>query len=177
MLPAAFRHSGMLQMHSLGFLNRQPGTVLLYRAVCFCFFWFLCSISPFFQASIQHKAQLPFGERLVKIQIRSAVLYCSCQFDMLVYRQGKHAADGTRRPAARTGAAAFHPDRRHEMKTNEKENTMSKLVNELYKATRKLGKTASVLNDIENISKGNLDKVIKKKVKREIHKELNKKMK
>ena len=27
---------------------------------------------------------------------------------------------------------------------------MSKLVNELYKATRKLGKTASVLNDIEN---------------------------
>lgn len=63
------------------------------------------------------------------------------------------------------------------MKTNEKENTMSKLVNELYKATRKLGKTASVLNDIENISKGNLDKVIKKKVKREIHKELNKKMK
>ena len=49
---------------------------------------------------------------------------------------------------------------------------MSKLVNELYK-----GKTASVLNDIENISKGNLDKVIKKKVKREIHKELNKKMK
>ena len=54
---------------------------------------------------------------------------------------------------------------------------MSKLVNELYKSTRKLGKTASVLNDIENISKGNLDKVIKKKVKREIHKELNKKMK
>ena len=54
---------------------------------------------------------------------------------------------------------------------------MSKLVNEIYKATRKLGKTASVLNDIENISKGNLDKVIKKKVKREIHKELNKKMK
>lgn len=54
---------------------------------------------------------------------------------------------------------------------------MSKLVNELYKAIRKLGKTASVLNDIENISKGNLDKVIKKKVKREIHKELNKKMK
>ena len=86
------------------------------RAVCFCFFWFLCSISPFFQASIQHKAQLPFWERLVKIQIRSAVLYCSRQADMLVYRQGKHAADGTRRPAARTGAAAFHPDRRHENK-------------------------------------------------------------
>ena len=54
---------------------------------------------------------------------------------------------------------------------------MSKLVNELYKATKKKKKTASVLNDIENISKGNLDKVIKKKVKREIHKELNKKMK
>ena len=77
MLPAAFRHSRTLQMHSLGFLNRQPGTVLLYRAVCFCFFWFLYFISPFFQASIQHKAQFSFGGRLVKIQIRSAVLWRS----------------------------------------------------------------------------------------------------
>ena len=54
---------------------------------------------------------------------------------------------------------------------------MSNLVNELYKATRKLGKTASVLNDIENISKGNIDRVVKKRIKREIHKELNKKLK
>lgn len=54
---------------------------------------------------------------------------------------------------------------------------MSKLVNGLFRLTRQLGKTASILNDVENISKGNVDKVIKKKVKREVHKEINRKMK
>jgi len=51
---------------------------------------------------------------------------------------------------------------------------MSKLVNNIYKLSRQFGKTASILNDIENISKGNVDKVIKKRVRREIHKEINK---
>lgn len=51
---------------------------------------------------------------------------------------------------------------------------MSKLVNMLYTATRKMGKTATVLNDLENISKGKVDKVVKKRVKRELHKSLNK---
>lgn len=53
---------------------------------------------------------------------------------------------------------------------------MSKLVNNLYKITRQLGKTASVLNDVENISKGNVDKVVKKHIKREIHKGIDKKL-
>ena len=53
---------------------------------------------------------------------------------------------------------------------------MSKLVNNIYKLSRQLGKTASIRNDIENISKGNVDKVIKKRVRREIHKEINKKL-
>lgn len=53
---------------------------------------------------------------------------------------------------------------------------MSKLVNSIYKLSRQFGKTASILNDIENISKGNVDKVIKKRVRREIHKEINKKL-
>ena len=35
---------------------------------------------------------------------------------------------------------------------------MSKLVNNIYKLSRQFGKTASILNDIENISKGNVDK-------------------
>lgn len=53
---------------------------------------------------------------------------------------------------------------------------MSKLVNNIYKLSRQFGKTASILNDIENISKGNIDKVIKKRVRIEIHKEINKKL-
>lgn len=51
---------------------------------------------------------------------------------------------------------------------------MSKLVNGLYKATRCLGKSASVLNDVENLSKGNVDRVLKKRVNRFLHKRLNK---
>ncbi|WP_370781012.1 hypothetical protein [Anaerobutyricum hallii] len=54
---------------------------------------------------------------------------------------------------------------------------MSKLVSNIYKLSRQFGKTASMLNDIENLSKGNVDKVIKKRVRREIHKEINKKLK
>lgn len=53
---------------------------------------------------------------------------------------------------------------------------MSKLVNNIYKLSRQFGKTVSILNDIENISKGNVDKIIKKRVRREIHKEINKKL-
>ena len=53
---------------------------------------------------------------------------------------------------------------------------MSKLVNNIYKLSRQFGKTASILNDIENISKGNVVKVIKKRGRREIHKEINKKL-
>ena len=51
---------------------------------------------------------------------------------MLVYRQGKHVADGTRRTAARTGAAAFRLERRHD-KTNEKERISMRI----HKITRR----------------------------------------
>lgn len=51
---------------------------------------------------------------------------------------------------------------------------MSKLVSDLYKITRKIGKTASVLNDVENLSKGKVDKVISKRIKSSLHSGLNK---
>jgi len=51
---------------------------------------------------------------------------------------------------------------------------MSKLVNGLYDVARKAGKTASVLNDVENLAKGKPEKVVKKHVKKNLHKGLNK---
>ena len=54
---------------------------------------------------------------------------------------------------------------------------MSKLVSNIYKLSWQFGKTTTKKNDIENLSKGNVDKVIKKRVRREIHKEVNKKLK
>lgn len=48
------------------------------------------------------------------------------------------------------------------------------IINELYKISRKTGKAASVLNDVKNLSTGHPDRIIKKAVKRETHKQLNK---
>ena len=51
---------------------------------------------------------------------------------------------------------------------------MSDLTSMLYSLARKSGKAASTLNDIENIANGNAGRVIKKAIKREMHKNLNK---
>jgi len=50
---------------------------------------------------------------------------------------------------------------------------MSELTSLLYSATRKIGKAASTLNDVENIANGHADRVVKKAIKREMHKNLN----
>jgi hypothetical protein len=49
-----------------------------------------------------------------------------------------------------------------------------KTTNDLYKATRTLGKIASLSNDLDNLKEGRIDKVVKKRVKREIHKDIDK---
>ena len=50
---------------------------------------------------------------------------------------------------------------------------MSQLTSLLYGLARKSGKAASMINDVENIAKGKPERVIKKAVKREMHKNLN----
>lgn len=50
---------------------------------------------------------------------------------------------------------------------------MSKLVKDLYSITRKTGKAASVLNDVENLANGHADRVVKKQIKKAAHKGLN----
>lgn len=51
---------------------------------------------------------------------------------------------------------------------------MKEITNALYDASRKIGKVASISNDINNIKEGNFDKVAKKHIKKEIHKNINK---
>lgn len=51
---------------------------------------------------------------------------------------------------------------------------MSKLKTGLYKATRKLGKVASVVNDIETIATGNPKKIFKRIKRKTIGKTINK---
>lgn len=51
---------------------------------------------------------------------------------------------------------------------------MKNIANNLYDASRKIGKVASITNDINNIKEGNFDKIAKKHIKREIHKNINK---
>lgn len=49
-----------------------------------------------------------------------------------------------------------------------------KTTNDLYNLSRTIGKIASISNDIDNAKEGNFDKIAKKHIKREIHKNLNK---
>lgn len=51
---------------------------------------------------------------------------------------------------------------------------MKNIADNLYDASRKFGKVASITNDINNIKEGNFDKIAKKHIKREIHKNINK---
>lgn len=54
---------------------------------------------------------------------------------------------------------------------------MSKITNNLFDLTRTLGKAASISNDIDNLKNGNIDKVIKKQVKKDIYKNIDKLLK
>ncbi len=49
-----------------------------------------------------------------------------------------------------------------------------KTTNDLYQISRTIGKIASLSNDMDNAREGNFDKIAKKHIKREIHKNLNK---
>lgn len=53
---------------------------------------------------------------------------------------------------------------------------MSRLNNDLYKLSIESRKLSSTLRDIEDLSKGNIDKVIKRKTRGKIHKEVHKNM-
>lgn len=53
-------------------------------------------------------------------------------------------------------------------------NRMSKLTSDLYKLSRKLGKTASIINDIETLASGNPKKILKRSKKKTVGKALNK---
>lgn len=53
---------------------------------------------------------------------------------------------------------------------------MSKMVNELYKTSRKIGKIATKMNDLETIINGHPEKVLKRMAKRKVRKTANKKM-
>ena len=44
----------------------------------------------------------------------------------------------------------------------------------LYDLSRKIGKAASVSNDVKNVANGHPERILKKAVKREMHKNLNK---
>lgn len=54
---------------------------------------------------------------------------------------------------------------------------MKQLINFLYKLSRQSGRIASRMSDVKNILEGNGDRVIKKAIRREMHKNLNKTMK
>lgn len=51
---------------------------------------------------------------------------------------------------------------------------MKQITNVLYKITRKLGRIASISNDIDNTLNGRVDRVANKRIKRKAHQTLNK---
>ena len=51
---------------------------------------------------------------------------------------------------------------------------MKQVTNVLYKITRKLGRAASISNDIDNILNGRVDRVVNKRIRRKAHQTLNK---
>ena len=52
----------------------------------------------------------------------------------------------------------------------------NKIINNLYDISRKAGKCASTLNDIETLMSGNIGKYLKRKHKRKIRSIVNKKI-
>lgn len=51
---------------------------------------------------------------------------------------------------------------------------MANLTSLLYDLSRAAGKAASISNDMKNLANGHPERVLKKQIKREMHKNLNK---